>query len=321
MGEKFVQAAQSRCKCLPTFLGIGSLRCGSTWLYEVLKCHPDIRLSDRKEVNFFFSQNMLRDDLDWYQAHFQSENGGEPKPVRGEISPVYGRLKGWQVNRIANLLPNLRIILTLRHPIERVWSQALLESGYLKGKDVREIRTIDFVRQVERARNRLSSNYCRTIQIWFKAFGWDALHVDLFDQLQNDPEAYVNDILRHIGAATPWSIPDKFIKTKVHATNSLVRQKREIPELVEWYIADRLMEPTERLNELLDGRVSNWVDEMRTIRGKTRLTWRILRELNRAVFSFPERLAYESYHVVLDVRLWRRWQHLQRSYSSAPTMP
>ena len=321
MGEKFVQAAQSLCKCLPTFLGIGSLRCGSTWLYEVLKCHPDIRLSDRKEVNFFFSQNMLRDDLDWYQAHFQSENGGEPKPVRGEISPVYGRLKGWQVNRIANLLPNLRIILTLRHPIERVWSQALLESGYLKGKDVREIRTIDFVRQVERARNRLSSNYCRTIQIWFKAFGWDALHVDLFDQLQNDPEAYVNDILRHIGAATPWSIPDKFIKTKVHATNSLVRQKREIPELVEWYIADRLMEPTERLNELLDGRVSNWVDEMRTIRGKTRLTWRILRELNRAVFSFPERLAYESYHVVLDVRLWRRWQHLQRSYSSAPTMP
>jgi hypothetical protein len=320
MGEKFVQAAHSLCKCLPTFLGIGSLRCGSTWLYEVLKCHPDIRLSDRKEVNFFFSQNMLRDDLDWYRAQFQSENGGEPKPVRGEISPVYGRLKGWQVNRIANLLPNLRIILTLRHPIERVWSQALLESGYLKGKDVREIRTIDFVRQIERARNRLSSNYCRTIQIWFKAFGWDALHVDLFDQLQNDPEAYVNDILRHIGAATPWAIPDKFIKTKVHATNSLVRHKREIPELVEWYIADRLLEPTERLNELLDGRVSNWVDEMRTIRGGTRLSWRILSELN-VLLSVPERLAYETYHAALDLRLWFRWRHLQRSYSSAPTMP
>ena len=38
----------------------------------------------------------------------------------------------WQVNRIAHLLPDLRIILTLRHPIERVWSQALLESGYVK---------------------------------------------------------------------------------------------------------------------------------------------------------------------------------------------
>jgi hypothetical protein len=100
-------------------------------------------------------------------------------------------------------------------------------------------------------------------------------------------------------------------QTKVHATNKLVREKREIPELVRWYIADRLLKSTERLNELLDGRVKHWVDEMRTIRGKTRLTWRILRDLNRAVFAFPERLAYESYHVVLDVRLWRRWQHLQ----------
>ena len=257
--ESLSRQSNSLCKCLPTFLGIGSLRCGSTWLYEVLKCHPDIRLSDRKEMNFFFMRDMLQHDLDWYQAHFRSENGGEPKPVRGEISPIYGRLKGWQVNRIAKLLPDLRIILTLRHPIERVWSQALLEFGYLKGKDVREIRAIDFVRQVERARNRLSSNYCRTIQIWSKAFGRDALHAALFDRLQNDPEAYVNDILRHIGAATPWSIPEKFMKTKVHATNSLVRHKREIPEVVEWLIADRLLEPTERLNELLDGRVSNWV--------------------------------------------------------------
>ena len=110
--------------------------------------------------------------------------------------------------------------------------------------------------------------------------------------------------------------PGKFVNTKVHATNSLVGHNREIPEVVQWYIADRLLEPTERLNELLDGRVSSWVDEMRTIRGKTRLSWRILREVNRTVLSVPERLAYEAYHVVLDVRLWWRWRQLQRSYGS-----
>jgi len=317
--ESLSRQRNSLGECLPTFLGIGSLRCGSTWLYEVLKCHPGIRLSDRKEMCFCFMRDMLQHDLDWYQAHFQSENGGEPKPVRGEISPVYGRLKGWQVNRIAKLLPDLRVVLTLRHPIERVWSQALLEAGYLKGKDLRKIRAIDFMRQVERARNKLSSDYCRTIQIWSKAFGWDALHAGLFDRLQNDPEAYVNDILQHIGAATPWSIPEKFMKTKVHATNSLVRHKREIPEVVEWYIADRLLEPTERLNELLDGRVSNWVYEMRTIRAGTRLSWRILRELN-VILSVPERLAYETYHAALDLRLWWRWQQLQKQYGSLATV-
>src|SRR5437660_5727636 len=165
-------------RCAPTFLGIGSMRCGSTWLYEVLKCHPDIRVSDRKEMNFFFMREMLQHDLEWYEAHFEPGNGGEPKPVRGEISPVYARLKAWQVNRIANLLPDLRVILTLRHPIERAWSQVLLELGYLENKDVRKISAINFLRQVERARNALSSDYSRTIRIWSNAFGRDALHID-----------------------------------------------------------------------------------------------------------------------------------------------
>jgi hypothetical protein len=301
-------------RCPPTFLGIGSLRCGSTWLYQVLKCHPDIRLSDRKEMTFFFTPQMLQHDLDWYEKHFEPENGDEPKPVRGEISPVYARLKAWQANRIANLLPDLRIILTLRHPIERVWSQAVLEFGYLKGRDVRKVSSFDFVRQVERARNRLSSDYRRAIQIWSNAFGRDALHIDFFDRLRDDPQTYVNGILRHIGAATPWALPAKFMKTKVHATSSLVHHQRDIPEVVQWYIADRLLKSTERLNELLDGRVSSWVDEMREIRGKTRVSWRILSELNRTMLSVPERLAYEAYHAVLDLRLWFRWRQLQRSY-------
>jgi hypothetical protein len=308
-------------RCPPTFVGIGSLRCGSTWLYNVLKCHPDIRLSDPKEMDFFFMRRMLQHDLDWYEAHFESEDGLVPRPVRGEISPIYGRLKAWQVRRIANLLPDLRIILTLRHPIERVWSQALLEFGYLKGRDVRKVSSIAFLRQVERARNILSSDYCRTIKIWSNAFGWDALHIDFFDRLRDDPQAYINGVLRHIGATTPWALPAKFMKTKVHATNSIVAHNREIPEVVEWYIADRLLEPAERLNELLEGRVSSWVSEMRAIRGKTRLSWRILRQVNRKMLSVPERLAYEAYHVVLDLRLWWRWRRLQDSYDSDGEVP
>ena len=37
---------------LPTFLGIGPMRCDSTWLYEVLKQHPDVEVSEMKEVDF-----------------------------------------------------------------------------------------------------------------------------------------------------------------------------------------------------------------------------------------------------------------------------
>jgi len=257
---------------------------------------------------------MLEHDLDWYAAHFKPENGGEPRPVRGEISPRYARLKAWQVKQIAEFLPELRIILTLRHPIERVWSQTLYDFGRLAGRDIRKVSLLEFLRQIERARSRLSSNYPRTIQIWAKAFGRQALHIAFFDQLRDDPASYINGILRHIGATSPWILPEEFINKKVFATKGLVGRKRDIPEVVRWYIADQLLEPTERLNEVLEGRVSTWVDEMRAIRGRTRLSWRIMRELNRTVLSVPERLAYEAYHALLDVRLWRRWRRLQATH-------
>lgn len=301
---------------LPTFLGIGSMRCGSTWLYEVLKCHPDIQMSHRKEMDFFFMPQMLLYDLEWYEAHFRGENGEGPKPVRGEISPRYVRLKPWHVKKLAELLPDLRIILTLRHPIERAWSQTLLDFGRLQARDVREVGLVEFLRQLERPRSRLSSDYYRAIRIWCDAFGPQALHLAFFEQLRDDPERYVNDVLRHIGAATPWALPAKFVKNKILTTKSLVGHERKIPELIRWYLADQLLEPTERLNEFLDGRVSSWVDELREIRGRTRLNWRILKEVNRTILSAPERLAYEAYHVVLDLRLRRRWPRLQTSYAS-----
>ncbi len=297
----------------PTFVGIGSMRCGSTWLYKVLRCHPDIQMSHAKEMDFFFMPQMLKYDLDWYAAHFKPNNGSEPKPVRGEISPRYARLKPWHVKQIAKFLPDLRIVLTVRHPLERVWSQTLYDFGRLRRRDLRKVGLIEFLLQLERPRSRLSSDYSRTIKVWSDAFGKEAVYVCLFDQLRDDPEAYVNGVLRHIGAATPWTPAAKFVRKKILATKSLVDHEREIPELVRWYIADQLLKPTEQLNQLLEGRVSNWVDEMRAIRGNTRLSWRILKELNRTVLSVPENLAYEAYHAVLDARLWWRWRRLQAS--------
>ena len=114
------------------------MRCGSTWLYQVLQCHPDIRMGELKEVDFFFFPRMLQRDLQWYQALFASPES-KPKSVRGEISPRYSRLKAWQVKRIATLLPDLRIVLTLRHPIERMWSQTLYDFGRLGGRDRKSV--------------------------------------------------------------------------------------------------------------------------------------------------------------------------------------
>ena len=293
------------------------MRCGSTWLCEVLKHHPQVRIGDRKEMDFFFMPRMLHHGLNWYAAHFEPPSGEGPKPVRGEISPRYARLKQWQVRRIAELFPDLRIILTLRHPIKRAWSQALYEFGHLTKRDVRTVRPFEFMRQLERARSRLSSDYPRMVRIWSRAFGREALHVDFFDRLRDDPQSYVNDVLKHIGASTPWSLPDSFVNKKVWATNTLVKHEPEIPEVVRCYIADRLLKPTEQLNEMLEGRVTNWVEEMRVLRSRRRPGWKLLEAVNRILFALPERTAYEAYHAALDVRLCLRWRRIRAELSPA----
>jgi len=311
----------SRYPSPPTFLGIGSMRCGSTWLYQVLKCHPDIRMSDLKEVDYFFMPRMLEHDWRWYEELFRTDNGTKPKRIRGEISPRYARLKAWQVNRIARLLPDLRIILILRHPIERAWSQTLYDFGRLQGRDIRRVSTIEIFRQLERARSKLSSDYLRTVEIWSKAFGREALNIGFFDDLRDHPQLFIADILRHIGANPSWTLPPEFIKKKVWATNSLVEHELPIPEVIEWYIADGLFEPTKRLNEILQGRVSHWIDDLERIRGKRRLSWRILKNLNRRLLSIPETLAAHAYHGFLDGRFWFRWHQIERSYALTGDRP
>jgi hypothetical protein len=195
----------------------------------------------------------------------------------------------------------------------------LYDFGHLVGRDVRNVGRIEFLRQLERPRSRLPSDYARIAKTWSDAFGPEALHIGFFDQLRDDPQTFVGGILKHIGASTPWTVPEEFLKKKVFSTNSLVKHERDIPGVVRWYIADRLLEPTERLNELLHGRVGAWVEEMRAIRGKTRLSWRLLRDLNRVVLALPETIAFQAYHVALDARLWLRWRQLQRSYLATGT--
>lgn len=218
------------------------------------------------------------------------------------------------MRQVARLLPDLRLILTLRHPIERLWSQTLYVVG---------------TRRVE-----TSAKWAR----FLCSFNWSGLAAGWFpiitEPLQSGPrrsavirctsdcltsyvmilKVYMDGVLRHIRASTPWTMPPHLVGKKVWSTSSLVEHERTIPEIARFYIAHRLLEPTERLNQLLEKRVTEWVSEMRAIRGRTRLSWRILSELNRTMFSVPEKIAYEGYHAVFDARLRLRRHQLRNAY-------
>jgi hypothetical protein len=146
---------------LPTFICIGAEKCGTTALYDELKLHPDIYMSPIKETNFFstdtvvenfrsdYIQHELRKSLDLddyfsasplpeiWGAYIKEEShylnlfsDGKPFAARGEISNSYFYSETAAQN-ISDTLPAARIILILRNPVHRAYSQyrAMVRDG------------------------------------------------------------------------------------------------------------------------------------------------------------------------------------------------
>ena len=73
---------------LPTFLGIGVPRAGTTWLHQLLSAHPDVFLpSRRKEVRFFDRHH--EEGQGWYEGFFCPPDEADRYSAIGEISPQY----------------------------------------------------------------------------------------------------------------------------------------------------------------------------------------------------------------------------------------
>jgi hypothetical protein len=104
---------------LPTFLGIGVPRGGTTWLHEWLASHPDVYMPTRRKEVRFFDRHYDR-GLGWYEKYFPAEDGESFRAI-GEISPQY--LYGEECpRRIFGALPEAKLLLMLRHPVDRAYS-------------------------------------------------------------------------------------------------------------------------------------------------------------------------------------------------------
>lgn len=106
---------------LPTFLGIGVPRGGTTWLHTLLSGHPDVYMpTRRKEIRFF--DRHYANGLDWYASFFCAPHEAARYQAIGEISPQYYACSACP-ERIASTLPASKLIVMLRHPVSRAYSQ------------------------------------------------------------------------------------------------------------------------------------------------------------------------------------------------------
>ena len=114
------ERARSAAMTLPTFVGIGVARGGTTWLHTLLSGHPRVFMpTHRKEIRFF-DRNYDR-GLGWYEAFFPESADVDAYDAIGEISPQYLYCSECP-ERVAATLPAAKLIVILRHPVDRAYS-------------------------------------------------------------------------------------------------------------------------------------------------------------------------------------------------------
>lgn len=107
-------------RSLPNFIIVGTAKGGTTSLFEYICEHPDMLPPFRKQVKFFYYNYKL--GLPWYQAHFPLRRQLALKQaITGEATPNY-MFRPKAVERIAAILPEVKIIVLLRDPVDRAYS-------------------------------------------------------------------------------------------------------------------------------------------------------------------------------------------------------
>ena len=114
-----------------SFMILGTQKGGTTWLANSLRLHKDVFIPPDKELEFYSNRERFERGYDEYLTKFQ---GSENYAQVGEATPSYfqtvftdqeklaPKYMPCPAERIAADLPDIRLILTLRDPIERAIS-------------------------------------------------------------------------------------------------------------------------------------------------------------------------------------------------------
>ena len=150
--QRHIFAITGFIRVIPDFLVIGAKRCGTTSLYQHLPEHPCISKSPHDNMGFFNDNFHL--GVNWYKSFFPTTF------TRNKIKSKFGDFLAFDVttkymeeestaNNVYQTKPNMKIIIILRNPVDRAYSQY-----HLSVRQTAERRSFEDV--VEENMNRLN---------------------------------------------------------------------------------------------------------------------------------------------------------------------
>src|SRR5688572_28682213 len=187
---------RARRHALPDFLGIGAQKAGTTWLYENLRRHTEVFVPATKELHYFDLHygRLLRE----YAAHFELGRGR----VAGEVTPAYSILPRSRIRFVRAIMPAVRLILLLRNPVDRAWSQAVMDLGHRRGRKASDIPEAEAIEFVESEPCRRRGAYPDILASWLASFPREQLFIGFFEDIVERPRMLLTEVFRHLRVST-----------------------------------------------------------------------------------------------------------------------
>jgi hypothetical protein len=190
----------------PNFFIVGARKCATTSLYFYLKSIPGVYMSPVKEL-FYFAPNAVKGDL-WDVIRDKKEYLGFFKNAKGHIAigegtPIYL----WDPDApklIHQTVPYARIVMSLRDPVERAYSQYLMSTKFTGRKSSFYDELMRSYKNQEKVYGRSGllvelGMYYQQVRRYFDIFGREQVKVLIFEELVQDPTKYVNEVLAFLG--------------------------------------------------------------------------------------------------------------------------
>ena len=197
-----------RTRMLPNFIIVGAPKSGTTSLYHYLSEHPQVFMSEPKEVNYFSREEIEAQglyysdfkvkDFDSYKMLFSK---GTDKKAVGEGSVSY-LFYPETAKKIKAVLPNIKIIILLRNPLERGYSHYLMDFRL----GLVDLTYDEIVFKTVKHKN-LDLYYQQYVELglyyqqvarYVDFFGSKQVKIYLQEDLRNNPESIIEDLYDYL---------------------------------------------------------------------------------------------------------------------------
>ncbi|AJW71782.1 sulfotransferase family protein [Nitrosopumilus adriaticus] len=197
----------------PNFFIVGATRCGTSSLYEYLNETNGVFMSSIKEPAFFSVSINRRKPIQNEHDYLNLFNDAKPEQAIGEASTRYF-IDPKSPSLIKNKIPNAKIIIVLRDPVERAFSSYL----YYLRREKNEPFNMVVKKSLE---TDLSGDYLLHLVVkggmyfehvkrYLNTFGQNSVKILFFEEFFPDIKNQFKDLLKYLDIK---SEPPKIINT------------------------------------------------------------------------------------------------------------